>query len=33
MIISTLCRRSRRAARINLLFFKRKLHIPLLEDI
>lgn len=29
----TLCRRSRRAFRINLLFYKRKLHIPLLEDI
>ena len=33
LIIGTLCRRSRRAARINLLFCKRKLHIPLLEDI
>lgn len=33
LIIGTLCRLSRRAARINLLFCKRKLPIPLLEDI
>lgn len=33
LINGTLCRRSRRAARINLLFYKRKLHIPLLDDI